>query len=104
MKRVSIGFLSAPDLITLTLSGASRYTLSSGTVDSASILLEGSVGNAASAVGSLASLDLAASDTVDALDVGDSGRRDGNEAEKSSGDGETHIDWCLDGVCRLGGY
>lgn len=82
-------------LIALTLSGASRHTLSSGTVDSASILLEGSVGDAAGTVGSLASLDLTASDTVDALDVGDGSGRDGNEAEKSSGDGETHIDWCL---------
>lgn len=87
-----------PKLAGLTLSRASRNTLSSGTVDGTSILLERSVGNAAGTVGSLASLDLAASDTIDTLDVSDGGGRDGDEAEENSRDGETHVDWCLVGV------
>jgi hypothetical protein len=76
----------------LTGSGTSGHTLSSGTVDSASILLQGLVGDAASAVGGLASLNLGTSDAVDTLDIGDGGSRDGDEAKENGGDGELHVD------------
>jgi hypothetical protein len=76
----------------LTGSGTTRHTLASGAVDGASILLERLVGNAASAVGSLAGDDFATSDVVDTLDVGDGGRGDGNEAKENGGDGELHFD------------
>jgi hypothetical protein len=78
--------------VILTGSGASRHTLSSGTVDGASILLQGLVGNTAGAVGRLAGVQLGTSDVVDTLDIGDGGGRDGNEAKENGGDGELHVD------------
>jgi hypothetical protein len=79
----------------LTGSRSSRHTLSSGTVDSASILLEGLVGGAANTVGNRAGVDLAAGNVVDTLDIGDGGRGDGDESEEDGGDGELHFDWRL---------
>jgi hypothetical protein len=77
----------------LTGSGSSRHTLASGTVNSASILLEGLVGGAANTVGNRAGIDLAAGDAVNTLDVGDGGGRDGNKAKEDGGNGELHFDW-----------
>lgn len=77
--------------ISLTCSRASRHTLASGTVDSAGILLQRLVGNAASPVGCLAVLKLAARSVAYAFDIGDSGRGDGDKAKENGGDGELHI-------------
>ena len=66
----------------LTLSRTSWYTLASLSVDGASILLQGLVGNAAGAVG-LAGVERAA-------DAGGGG--DGDEAKENGGDGELHVD------------
>jgi hypothetical protein len=74
------------------LSRASGHTLSSGTVDSASILLQGAVGDTAGAVGCLAGFNVATGNIVDTLNIGDGGRRDGDEAKENGGDGELHFD------------
>jgi hypothetical protein len=83
---------SSSELVLLTCSRASGHTLASGTVNSTSILLQGLVGETADAVGCLAGFDLAAGDAVDTLNIGDGGRRDGNEAKENGGDGELHFD------------
>ena len=75
----------------LTRSGTSGNTLASGTVNGAGILLQRLVGQAAGTVGGLAGLDLGTSNVVDALDVGDGGGGDGDEAKENGGDGELHL-------------
>jgi hypothetical protein len=67
----------------LTLSRTSGHALASGTVNGASILLQGLVGETAGAVGCLAGVERAA-------DAG--GGREGNEAKQNGGDGELHVD------------
>jgi hypothetical protein len=64
----------------LTSSRASGHTLSSGSVDSASILLQGLVGDTANAVSRLARFDLEGG-----------GRGDGEKAKENGGDGELHF-------------
>lgn len=76
----------------LTASWASGHALAGGTVDSASILLERLVGDAASTIGSLAGVELAASDAVNTLNIGDGGRREGNKAKENGGERELHFD------------
>ena len=76
----------------LTLSGTTGHALACSTVDGAGILLQRAVGNTAGTVGSLASVDLGAGGVADALDVGDGGSRDGDEAKENGGDGELHFD------------
>jgi hypothetical protein len=80
------------ELVELTASRASGHAFSSGTVDGASILLQGLVGETAGAVGGLAGLNLAAGNVVDSLNIGDGGRREGNEAKENGGDGELHLE------------
>ena len=74
----------------LTGSRSTRHTLSSSTVDGASILLQGLVGNAACTISCLTSLKAIAEDSGSG--------RDSKEAEKSGGDGELHFEiggWCF---------
>lgn len=81
----------------LTCSWTSRHALASGTVDSASVLLQRFVGETARAVRCLASLNDVAGSVADALDIGDGGRGYGDEAKENGGDGELHLGemWCL---------
>jgi len=74
-----------------TSSRSSRHTLSSRTVNSASILLERLLGDTACAVGSLTVLKYSAGGVADVFDVGDGGGGDGDEAEEEGCDGELHF-------------
>lgn len=78
-------------LFLLTCSWPSGHTLASSTVNCACILLQRLVGDAAGAIGSLASLDLGTRSVADTLDISNGGRGDGNKAKENGGDGELHL-------------